>query len=497
MKRRVHKIEVNEKYGTRVVLPVGYNPQDLAMIQALYSRSSLSVIEQLKKLDEVENSREEDLAHLIVASKANSPEEAVAMLAFFKEYQKVYEEVGFKSRSGDFMEKYYVGYGHPSIGDCGTATLFFEGISMLAAKAIEDWPLFSGQECSTRYINMKGRPVVDPLTRPDVIDELMLFYENMQEPLAAHIREQHPIQEGEDPVVYERTVKARVFDISRSIIPAGMTTQISWTSNFRQFADAIAWGVDHPLEEIRLVFRAALELLQTQYPQSFSHKYSEAVLDWRRSYAFNRFYNYVDFNHDLTNTGTSEIYVNHSLLAENIEMLGSRPRGAKLPHFLDSAISMSAEFLLDYGSFRDIQRHRRNLPLMPLLTEAYGFHTWYHEQLPDSLKADLTALMQVHGEDYEDLLDDYGQEDPRLQYYVPMGYRVPTSVNYPLPALIYTFELRSPKTVHPTLRIPIHHMIRTFQEAVPEVALHVDLSPDDWTLRRGTQTIVEKKLRFT
>ena len=39
----------------------------------------------------------------------------------------------------NFMKNFYVGYGHKSIGDCGTASLFIEGISMLTAKAIQDW----------------------------------------------------------------------------------------------------------------------------------------------------------------------------------------------------------------------------------------------------------------------------------------------------------------------------------------------------------------------
>ena len=45
----------------------------------------------------------------------------------------------------NFMEQFYVGYGHKSIGDCGSATVFVEGVSMLAAKAIQDWRLYYGQ----------------------------------------------------------------------------------------------------------------------------------------------------------------------------------------------------------------------------------------------------------------------------------------------------------------------------------------------------------------
>ena len=58
----------------------------------------------------------------------------------------------------NFMKNFYVGYGHKSIGDCGSTSIFIEGISMLAAKAIQDWPLYSGQESSTRYIDFQVQP---------------------------------------------------------------------------------------------------------------------------------------------------------------------------------------------------------------------------------------------------------------------------------------------------------------------------------------------------
>jgi hypothetical protein len=53
----------------------------------------------------------------------------------------------------NFMSMFYSGYGHNSIGDCGTLTLYFENISMLAAKAMQAWSLYNGQEASTRYLD--------------------------------------------------------------------------------------------------------------------------------------------------------------------------------------------------------------------------------------------------------------------------------------------------------------------------------------------------------
>src|SRR3989338_7034678 len=92
------------------------HPEDLAMLQALYSRSGASVMEHLEKV------------------KA--------------------------AGSGKFMESYYIGYGHESIGDCGSTTIFIEGVSMFAAKAIQDNRLYNGQEASTRYIDFSRQPFV-------------------------------------------------------------------------------------------------------------------------------------------------------------------------------------------------------------------------------------------------------------------------------------------------------------------------------------------------
>ena len=78
------------------------SPEDTAMLHALYSRSPKSVQEHLKQVRE--------------------------------------------KGSSAFHKKFYVGFGHKSIGDCGTTSIFIENVSMLAAKAIQDNPLYNGQE---------------------------------------------------------------------------------------------------------------------------------------------------------------------------------------------------------------------------------------------------------------------------------------------------------------------------------------------------------------
>jgi len=73
-----------------------------------------------------------------------------------------------------------------------------------------------------------------------------------------------------------------------------------------------------------------------------------------------------------------------------------------------------------------------------------------------------------------------------------MGYTIAVTVTYKLPASIYVAELRSGKTVHPTIRARAQQMGQALAKAVPNLTMHLDLDVDDWDIRRGSQDIVKK-----
>jgi len=80
-----------------------------------------------------------------------------------------------------------------------------------------------------------------------------------------------------------------------------------------------------------------------------------------------------------------------------------------------------------------------------------------------------------------------------LQYYHAMGYNVNCRNTYGLPAAVYVAELRSGKTVHPTLRKVAHKMCGALTKMFPILKLYPDKSLGDFDIRRGMQTIIEKK----
>lgn len=457
--------------GTKLLIVDDLSPEDLAMLQALYSRSAESAEIHLEKVQ--------------------------------------------KAGSGKFMSRFYVGYNHKSIADCGTTTMFIEGVSTLAAKAIQDWPLYSGQETSTRYIDMSKQRIEDPIGTPrskEILERWMDFYTTSQSKVEAIIRKRYPATEADQKDDktrdnYERAVKARVFDSLRGFLPAGITTQLSWHTNLRQAGDHLNLLAKHPAPEIRTVGQTLQKMFAEQYSASTDLDAAavsavtggaEARATWEQRVAELYTYNSLEgFPHTpsalsrgvlTVDNNWSEFSLHAGRLPYYDEILRSRPRGSVLPHFLTDLGQISFAFTLDFGSFRDIQRHRNGVCRMPLLTLDYGFEPWYLEQLDEELTPKAKDLIAFLSGAITSITDD----PIARQYYIPLGFRCPCQVTYGLPAAVYVMELRSGKTIHPTLRRVIHWMIGRFRDKYPEITLHVDTDADDWTVRRGQQTIISK-----
>jgi hypothetical protein len=422
------------------------HPEDIAMLQALQSRSPDSVEERLEKV----------------------------------------REVG----SGQFMDKFYVGYGHKSIGDCGTTTIFLEDVSMLVAKAVQDSPLYNGQEASTRYMDFSNAEFFNPVGSEAgewIQERWREFYLSALEEMEEHIREQYPMQEGEDEKQYTRAVKARVFDVLRSMLPAGAATNLSWHTNLRQASDHIEQLINHPDEQVRDVGLTMLAGLRERYGHSFGRTGQAGQNGWRSR---------MMLAHHVLMPGEvekSRVNVTANFTSDHIpfgdlDLLRDRPRRVEIPRFMNEYGQIRSEFHLDFGSYRDLQRHRAGTNRMPLLTMNLGFGSWYLMEMPKSLRVRAVDLVQEQSKAIEGLKCDVFT----AQNYIAMGFKVPCRVTQGLPGFVYRLELRSGKTVHPTLREIVHEEIKQFGALFPDIKLYVDMDKDSWTVRRGSQTIEEK-----
>lgn len=430
-----------------------FDPEALAMMQALYSRSTESVENHVQKVQQ--------------------------------------------TGSAKFMESYYVGYGHSSIGDCGTTTLFLEGVSILAAKAIQDNPLYSGQETSTRYIDFSKQTLFDPVNTDESIEILrswINFYIRATEKIRCYLKEKFPLQENQHEAIWEKAINARSFDILRGYIPAGATTQLSWSTNLRQAREKLSVLRFHPLKEVQDLANDTFKQLRLKYPSSFSHEKNSGEEKYYKRFSLEHNYSNYQDHIDSDDVFLYESTINNSLLErEEYEVISSRPKGVRLPRYLTRYGRYVCKFLLDYGSYRDLQRHRNGLCRIPILTADREFNSWYINQLPEVLKKEACGLIARQYGKISELKKKHKLSEIELQYYLPMGANILCELVYDLPEMVYVAELRSSITVHPTLRKIAQKMHKALVTNHPSLILYTDTSEDKFDIRRGKQDILQKQ----
>jgi thymidylate synthase ThyX len=428
----------------KIIIVDDVAPEPNAMLQALYSRSPRSVTEHLEQVK--------------------------------------------KGGAEKFMASYYVGYGHKSIGDCGTTSIFVENVSMLVTKALQDWPLYNGQEASTRYLDMTAQEVKNPLNTPagkEIQDDWMKFYAHALEALVPSLKIRFPLKTGESEKIYEKAIKARAFDIARGFLPAGATTYASWHTNLRQAYDHLKEMRHHPLTEVREVAKEILSSLQKKYSSSFLHEKFPAEEEYIEKSVAELAYN----NEKPVKKFTYISRLDLKGIKKHKRLLVERPAKSELHQRFRQYGNIIFSFPLDFGSYRDLQRQRSAVQEMPLLTTKQGFHKWYLEQLTPELRDKAKKLLKKQ----EARIEKLPVDDVVKQYYTAMGYTITVRMSCSLPSAVYISELRSADTVHPTLRIEAQRMGDAIKASVPGIIMHHDTSPGTWNIKRGNQDIVRKE----
>lgn len=447
-----------------------FDPDVQAMIIAKYSRSYGTVIDWLPKTPE--------------------------------------EEDSLRAR----LKQNYVDYGHKSVGQLGDTTIFFEGVSQLVAKAIEDHQLYNGQESSTRYIDFSTQYFYAPKTHDNLggaiidlqeelrglyVDATVLVVDRLKHEFTFDValkaaQEAHDAKgttmSGEDVEKlrskWTNTIKARTFDICRGILPAGAVTNVALSATFDTINDHLGALLHHPLKEVQEVAWDALAGLVEKYPDSTPGPYK---LKERFSYMKDSpvyFYPPVGPNHQLEHVLDNGALWQHG-------WFDNRKKWDMLPKNVSIQQRFRLGGKLDFGAFRDLHRHRNGDCLMPLLTTELGIHPWYLVELGKELGQRLVAIVnKIAALEKNFNPIEYNAQRILLQYAVPMGCRVPIHYDCGLNQLMYLLELRSGKTVHQTLRHYMHDAYRVLEERRPVIAKGIfpDMDEDNFTLKRGEQT---------
>jgi len=166
--------------------------------------------------------------------------------------------------SEKFWEQFYFAYGHASIADLGHVTVCLEHISELAAIRVEDEPLWDGQAKSSRYQNFAVSGCYVPPGIADVDTEawyrgilgsLFTLYRTLHDPLLDHLRRKDPRPDAMTEAHYTRTLAARVYDITRYVLPLATRTNVGQVVSIRTLEKQIRRFLSASFPELQALGR--------------------------------------------------------------------------------------------------------------------------------------------------------------------------------------------------------------------------------------------------
>jgi thymidylate synthase ThyX len=164
-----------------------------------------------------------------------------------------------QQKAEKFLNTFYFQYGHRSIADLAHIALAIERLSILAAIAVADEQRWDGQERSTRYQDFRKSGYYlpdfgefrDRQLYAETVDALFAHYESLSESMFQHLARTTPKPAEMKPEAYERTLRARAFDISRYLLPLSANTSLGEIVNARTLENQVSHLLGHTHKEVR------------------------------------------------------------------------------------------------------------------------------------------------------------------------------------------------------------------------------------------------------
>jgi len=159
-----------------------------------------------------------------------------------------------------FLNTFYFQYGHRSIADLAHIAFAIERLSILAATVAVDEPRWDGQERSTRYQDFQksgyfvpdfGADEAARTSYRETIDLLFAEYRHFSEEMFLFVRDRTPKPEEMKPDAYERTLRARAFDLSRYLLPLATNTSLGQIVSARTLETQVSRLLSQTHAEVR------------------------------------------------------------------------------------------------------------------------------------------------------------------------------------------------------------------------------------------------------
>jgi len=422
-----------------------------------------------------------------------------------------------EEKSAEFHEKWVVGFGHSSIAEHAVISLAIENVSNIATKVIEDSRLASFTEKSSRYqiFNKDKLYMPEAIMNSelkevylDAVNSLMSAYEEMTQPMMDFVKQKYPRPSDQDEKLYNMVSKARACDNLRYLLPTATLTNLGMTINTRELENLIKKLLSHPLKEMQDIGKEMKEnamaavptLIKFAWKNNYiieTKKQLKNIADWElgQEAGNNQAVTIVDYDKDAENKLVASILYPYSNLS--YEEIAKKVRNLpeeKKEKIIDETLKRREKFdaplrelehvyytfdiLLDYGAFRDVQRHRMCTQSNQPITVVHGY------DLPPEIREagfedKFKAVVEKSVEAYNKIYKMFPEE---AQYVVPMCFRKRVLITWNLRELHHFISLRSGKKGHASYRRIAQQCWRELDKIQPLLAKYIRVDMDEMSI---------------
>lgn len=419
-----------------------------------------------------------------------------------------------EEKSAEFHEKWVVGFGHSSIGEHAVISLAIENVSILATKVIEDCRLASYTEKSTRYQIYDRERLYKPANvmtseladvYEGIVNLLMDTYQEMVEPMTTFIKNKYPQKPEESEKLYQMICKSRMCDNIRYLLPTATLTNLGMTVNARELEHLIKKLLSSPLEELQQIGQevktTALEAVPTlvrfankvPYLAETKEKLMELAQQYLKDAAqTSQAVTIVDYDPEAEDKLVASLLYPYSQLPyQQIERKVKAMNQKEKEEIIDEALKRRGQFdaplrelehvyytfdiLMDFGAFRDVQRHRMCTQSNQDVTVVHGYDL-PPEIAEVGLDGKFKAAMEKAVEAYQKIYEKFPKE---AQYVVPLAFRKRVLITWNLRELHHFISLRSGKKGHPSYRRIAQQCWRELNKIQPLLAKYIRVDMDE------------------
>jgi thymidylate synthase ThyX len=458
--------------------------------------------------------------------------------------------VGLK-RAEELYNRVFFEYGDDSVAQLGGVHLACEQASNVLTKVLEWGRLMAYLEQSTRYIAYDARlggryryyrdPLVlaSPLAARYVgdLDRIFDTYAALLAPMQDWFRERYPKDTADSDFVYRQSIRAKALDSLRGILPAASLSNVGIYGTGQAYEMLLLRMRAHPLPEARTYAELMLTELRKVIPSFLTRldrpdrggEWAEYLVSTRHAMRDVADYLFageepeprpavtlVDFDPDAEEKLLAAMLYPYTHLPEDqvaarVRRLSAAERTAVVAAYVGDRrnrrhkpgralerVGYRFDVLTDYGSFRDLQRHRMLTIEWQPLSPRHGY------VVPDAVveagtKARFDEAMARSSALYDVLAPEFPEQAP---YAVALAYRVRFAVQLNAREALHMLELRTSPAGHPEYRRVCQEMHRLIAEqaghhAVAELMSFVDHGTYDLERLEGERRAEARRLGRT